>query len=818
MKKIKKLTAVLLSVLMVMSVFSVTSFSADSECAEHSAYHDYIDGAWYEMCSNCDYKECACEFNGSDYEYDRRGEYRICDNCGKRTLYCDHSDYDYYEGYYGNFYCEVTDLCDCSRAVVSGTKHQLGEYDKNSRCFVCSLCGADVSLWIIEDENNYITDNGDGTYSGEWASYDIDTGALIGSGELTLDEDGLLSFTGEGVIDFEGTDGGKMWELDRTLYTKECPYCTVNEYEDIFDENGNYVESIIIGEKNGTHGIPFMAKIKNITFGEGITKIDGLDYLGAHGSVYAESIKLPSSIEEIGEMWRVSGISAIEIPENYKTDADSGIFVLAENVTVDEANPYLCMGEDGNIYSKDKTVLYKYLGNEASFTVPDTVSVIAPYAFIGNETLKKVVLTKGVKKLSPDAFAYCAVLEEVVLPEGLESIGEFAFVYCVYLEKMDIPDTVTEIGENAFEGCMSLKEVTLPEGLTEIKRGLFSDCMSLETVNVPSSVKKVAYNAFDNLFNLKEIYIYTDDVDWFEEDEYGRTSNLGMISFVVNEEFLTEVIGLFNDLLKVECGAAEWDKEKYDCFYEWEDCYLNQLETKLIKLEKERTDYDDYIPSESLTIYCNEGSSVIDYAKEKGIKYETGVCEHTYGEWVTDEAKGIKYKVCSKCGKVIEEDMDLDGGGITVGGYDGENKFIVEIIDDPEDTEYIYVRGLVEGNIVDLYDINLLDENGNKVQPEGKVKIRLPLESDVLYFTVLRINGDGTYTDMKAVREGDCVVFETDHFSYYVILGGETQEDTGDSSRCNCICHTHPILEFIFKVLRIIAKFFGGPTELFCDC
>ncbi len=798
MKKIKKLTAVLLSVLMVMSVFSVTSFAADSECAEHSAYHDYIDGAWYEMCSNCDYKECACEFNGFDYEYDRRCAYRVCDNCGKRTLYCDHSEYDYCEGYYGDLYCEVTDLCDCSRAVVSGTKHQLGEYDKESYSFTCTLCGEKVWLWALEDKYNYITDNGDGTYSGEWASYDEETGVVIGSGELTLDEDGLLSFTGEGVIDFEGTDGGKMWELDRTLYTKECPYCTVNEYEDIFDENGNYVESIIIGEKNGTHEITLMSTVKNIAFGEGITKIKGIIYLArsdfGYGGLYAESIELPSSLTAIEGGLAVHG-TEIEIPENYKTDADNGILILAENVTVDEANPYLSVDENGNIYSKDKTVLYKYQGTETAFTVPDTV-----------------------KEIGANAFMYCTTLEKIILPEGLESIGESAFMGCIALEEIEIPDTVTEIGEYAFNICLSLKEVILPDGLTEISSYLFESCWSLENVVVPSGVKTVDDSAFNDLFSLKEIYIYSDDIDWSAQNEWGRTAGLGMLGMTMSDEIMSEYIVLAEDILKVETGNVEWDKEKYDSFYECHSCYYNQMVAEARLFEEKITYYDEDIPSELLTIYCNEGSSVIDYAEAKGIKYETGVCEHTYGEWVTDEAKGIKYKVCSKCGKVIEEDMDLDGGGITVGGYDGENKFIVEIIDDPEDTEYIYVRGLVEGNIVDLYDINLLDGNGNKVQPEGKVKIRLPLESDVLYFTVLRINGDGTYTDMKAVREGDCVVFETDHFSYYVILGGETQEDTGDSSRCNCICHTHPILEFIFKVLRVIAKLFGGPTELFCDC
>ncbi len=790
MKKIKKLTAVFLTVLIVMSAFSVVSFAADSECTEHNVYTTHIDGAWYDVCDSCDYRECVCEYNGWETDCDRNGCYRICENCGKRNLYCDHSEYEYIQSYYGYFYCEVTESCDCGQAVISGTKHQL-EYDSENHCFACTLCGEKVGIWSLEEEYNYITDNGDGTYSGEWVSYDYETGAVIGSGEVTLNKDGLLSFTGEGTIDFEGTDGGKAWELDKTLYTKECPYCTVGEYD--WDEETG--KEIYIGEKPGTHYITLMSTVKNISFGEGITKIKGISYLvstdSISGYLYAESIELPSSLTAIEDLLVAYG-TEIEIPENYKPDADSGIMIIAEKLTVDEANPYLSVDENGNIYSKDKTVLYKYKGTETAFTVPDAVKEIGAYAFVDN------------------------TLEKIILPEGVKKIGDSAFSSCFALEEIEIPDTVTEIGESAFNDCVSLKEVILPDGLTEINRYLFDGCWSLETVVVPSSVKEVGYYVFDDLFALKEIYIYSDDVDWFG-DEHGNSAGLGMLGMTMSDEVRSEALSLYYDMLKMALGYIEWDKEKYDSFYECQSCYYNQIMTVANQFEG-ITNYDEDIPSELLTIYCNEGSTAVDYAEAKGIKYETGICEHTYGEWVTDEAKGIRYKVCSKCGKVVEEDADSTGDDITVGGYDGENKFIIEIIDDPENTEYIYVRGLVEGNIVGLYDINLLDENGNRVQPEGKVKIYLPLESDVVYFTVLRINGDGTYTDMKAVREGDGIVFETDHFSYYVILGGETKEDTGDSSRCDCICHTHPVLEFIFKVLKIVAKLFGGPTELFCDC
>ena len=58
----------------------------------------------------------------------------------------------------------------------------------------------------------------------------------------------------------------------------------------------------------------------------------------------------------------------------------------------------------------------------------------------------------------------------------------------------------------------------------------------------------------------------------------------------------------------------------------------------------------------------------------------------------------------------------------------------------------------------------------------------IPIPDDLEYLglnghlKVYRIEDDGTLTDMDAVVEGNCIMFTTDHFSLYTLVGYESAE------------------------------------------
>lgn len=88
-----------------------------------------------------------------------------------------------------------------------------------------------------------------------------------------------------------------------------------------------------------------------------------------------------------------------------------------------------------------------------------------------------------------------------------------------------------------------------------------------------------------------------------------------------------------------------------------------------------------------------------------------------------------------------------------------------------------------------IYNLKLLDQNGNQITSfSGKVKVRVPVPSGLRGTPrVFRYEaGSNTFLDLHATVESGCLVFETDHFSYYVIGG------TGDSLTLDTLNYTMP--------------------------
>lgn len=78
----------------------------------------------------------------------------------------------------------------------------------------------------------------------------------------------------------------------------------------------------------------------------------------------------------------------------------------------------------------------------------------------------------------------------------------------------------------------------------------------------------------------------------------------------------------------------------------------------------------------------------------------------------------------------------------------------------------------IKGMIIDqAYDISM-KHGETMVQPDGAVTVRL-LITDALRnrdnLMVYYVDADGNAVDMKAIRDGDYLIFSTDHFSMYVI-------------------------------------------------
>lgn len=192
--------------------------------------------------------------------------------------------------------------------------------------------------------------------------------------------------------------------------------------------------------------------------------------------------------------------------------------ILPENCSIAPTAFVECTGltaTDGFVIVKG--ILVKYIGNDHTVTIPDSIDVISEYAFYENSDLEEVIFPKHLKEIGEYAFAECSSLKRIDLPYYLCTIGDCAFDGCSSLEYISISGNVKEIPFSCFSGCSSLSEVVFHEGIESVCDSAFSGCETLSELRFPYGVKKIG-SVFSGDEPVKRVYI-PETVR--EIDEYG---------------------------------------------------------------------------------------------------------------------------------------------------------------------------------------------------------------------------------------------------------------------------------------------------------
>ena len=265
--------------------------------------------------------------------------------------------------------------------------------------------------------------------------------------------------------------------------------------EDAFENIS--VESIVIGsgvKQLDQNMVYCLRGLSNITVSE-----DNPYYCDIDGIVYDKEAKtlVIYPCGKGNEYHVPDTVNNIDVLGNLNGEIDINV-VFSENSTA-------YVTENGVTYNADKTTILKCNKEKAgSYTMPNTVTTIAPKAFSGCEKLTAIKISNKVTDIVYATFIDCPALKTIELPSNLKTIDKYSFAN-TGIESITIPESVTSIDQGAFGYCENLKNITLPNRLKTIEEDVFKCCAKLESINIPDNVAEIKQDAFFSCENLKNI-------------------------------------------------------------------------------------------------------------------------------------------------------------------------------------------------------------------------------------------------------------------------------------------------------------------------
>jgi len=233
------------------------------------------------------------------------------------------------------------------------------------------------------------------------------------------------------------------------------------------------------------------------------------DFVGAY--------RVPDFVSSIGlcAINGCNGLTSLVIPKSV-TVIEKDNFELCEqlaSLVVEQGNPMFDSRENCNaiIVTATDTLVHGCNGS----TIPDSIEVIADYAFSQRRNLSSISIPDSVVYIGEFAFLCCFSLESDILLQGIHQVTRCCFDGCSRIKKVEIGKGIKSIESSAFAGCSLLDEVVITEGTKYIGTWAFADCPNLASVSLPKSIERIEPTAFDRCNRIERVFIPKGSIDYF---------------------------------------------------------------------------------------------------------------------------------------------------------------------------------------------------------------------------------------------------------------------------------------------------------------
>lgn len=227
----------------------------------------------------------------------------------------------------------------------------------------------------------------------------------------------------------------------------------------------------------------------------------------------ASKVEIPNFVTKIcaNAFYHCFKLKSVNIPDSVTCIEDNAFYECSSlyeiNVVESNANYSSC---GGVLFNKNKTRLIKYPNYKSNFsyTIPDSVTSIAPAAFKRNLLIGSVTIPNSVKTIEKETFYGCEGLTNISIPDSVTSIGEEAFSNCKKICYIKLSENLKTIDKFAFFSCGAMTSITVPDSATSIGDGAFECCYHLKNVNISKDLllkckSAFSYKLYEQLINKR---------------------------------------------------------------------------------------------------------------------------------------------------------------------------------------------------------------------------------------------------------------------------------------------------------------------------